>query len=184
LWLVRIRSGDESAFAALFRAYYAPLCTYAAAYVGGIDSAEEIVQEVLLAVWDLRRRLRLTTSLRQYLYGAVRNRAVSHTRRAGSDRRLRDALSWDHAIHAAGSDPARDAEDRMRAAEIDTAIRETLAGLSPRRRAVSELRWRYGLPYSDIARRLGMAVKTVEIHLNSAVKVLRRRLTRPADTDI
>src|SRR5580704_13802237 len=49
-----LREGDEDAYEALFREYYQQLCQFAYRYVRSPEASEEVVQEVLGALW-LRR---------------------------------------------------------------------------------------------------------------------------------
>jgi RNA polymerase sigma-70 factor (ECF subfamily) len=81
-WLERIRAGDPGAFEALFREHYHGLCLFAARLVASDAVAEELVQDVLLRVWQQRERWTVTGSVAAYLYGAVRNQALGHLRRA------------------------------------------------------------------------------------------------------
>src|SRR5436190_24323012 len=53
-WLERIRTGDEQAFEALFRAYVEPLCAFAYSYVESEPAAQEIVQDLFARLWERR----------------------------------------------------------------------------------------------------------------------------------
>src|SRR5438046_8289010 len=79
-WVARIRSGDGTAFEALFHAYHAPLCAFAYRPVGVRDLAEEIVQEVFLYISERRETWDVRTSVESYLFTAVRNAAMSYLR--------------------------------------------------------------------------------------------------------
>ena len=73
--LKRVRKGDKKAFDELFCMYYAPLCVHACRFVEDTD-AENIVQDLMLYIWENRRRLEISISLRSYLFTSVRNRAL------------------------------------------------------------------------------------------------------------
>lgn len=53
-WLERIRQGDQAAFESLFRAFAPGLCAFTTRYVDSPQVAEEIVQDLFLAVWQKR----------------------------------------------------------------------------------------------------------------------------------
>ncbi|MEP6494882.1 MAG: sigma-70 family RNA polymerase sigma factor [bacterium] len=72
--------GDDVAFESLFRAHYAELCRFAYQYVRSSEAAEDLVQDVFAGLWAARETVTVTTSVRAYLYAAVRNRAIN-TRR-------------------------------------------------------------------------------------------------------
>src|SRR5260221_11362797 len=66
-------------FESLVRAHYPRLCNFATRYVDSRETAEDIVQEVFLAVWRRNTRFDYADPL-PYLYRAVMNRAVMHLR--------------------------------------------------------------------------------------------------------
>ena len=61
---------------AIFREHYASLVRCADAMVRRRDVAEEVVQEVMLALWQKRDTSIVEDSLRSYLFRATRNRAL------------------------------------------------------------------------------------------------------------
>jgi RNA polymerase sigma-70 factor, ECF subfamily len=175
--LERLGAGDEAAFDTIVRAHSAALVTYAAIITGSHESAEEVVQDVLFEVWRRRDRLIITSSLRLYLYAAVRNRAINASQRARRRRRLQDTAERE-AVTQGDVERPIEAEFRVREAEIDAAVRRAIDLLPSRCRVAYAYRWYHGLTYAEIADRLGVAVKTVEGQITAALKVLRKRLAR------
>ena len=53
LLLSQLQQGDKKAFNTLFRRYYPILCAYAHRFVD-LEDAEEIVQDVMLWLWENR----------------------------------------------------------------------------------------------------------------------------------
>jgi RNA polymerase sigma-70 factor (ECF subfamily) len=76
------RKGKQDAFASLYDEHHLPLFRFAWRLTGSTADAEDIVQECFLALlradcaFDSRR-----TSLRTYLFGAVRNQVAKRLRR-------------------------------------------------------------------------------------------------------
>ena len=64
----RLRSGDDQAFAAVFREHYASLVASAERLVGDRAAAEDTAQEVMLELWRRREALPEDMSLRAYLH--------------------------------------------------------------------------------------------------------------------
>lgn len=82
LWL-RIAEGGGgkiAAFQELFDRYYAPLCRFAEFWIRDSTSAEEVVLDVYTHIWQHAAKLRVTGSVRAYLFRAVRNRSLNHIR--------------------------------------------------------------------------------------------------------
>lgn len=168
--LAALRAGDEAAFDAIFRAYYALLVPVVEGVLHERAIAEEIVQDVMLELWRRRATLSVSDSLKAYLYQAARNRAFNHIRHRKVEER--GFVHLDQATTAPASAHA-DLVER----EIDGAVRAAVAGLPPRCREVFELSRVHGLKYAEIARVLDISVKTVEAQMGKALRVLRGRLT-------
>ncbi len=169
----RLRGGDDAAFEALFRAHAARLADLAFSYVQRDDVAEEIVHATFCWLWDHRFTLEAVREVRGYLYAAVRNRA----RNALRDERAREAflsrLTADGA-RIVGVPPAPDAETTL--PELEAAIARAVAALPERCREVFTLVRQHGVSHAEAAGVLGIAPKTVEIHMGRALKLLRARL--------
>ncbi|MGH7718767.1 MAG: sigma factor, partial [Gemmatimonadaceae bacterium] len=75
-----IRQDDTRAFESLFRAHHGRLCAFAYRYVLDRDAAEDVVEDVFLALWSQRERWEKAENAEAYLYAAVRNRAFNHVK--------------------------------------------------------------------------------------------------------
>ena len=62
---ILLQQGDRNAYKQLFIKYYSPLCEYASQYISDDDS-EELVQELMLFLWETRENLVIETSLKTY----------------------------------------------------------------------------------------------------------------------
>ena len=76
--LKSIKQDDKTAFEAVFRSHYSDLCKFCVKYVRDEIIAEEIVQEVFINIWDRRSVLKINTSVKAYLFTAVRNRSFNY----------------------------------------------------------------------------------------------------------
>jgi RNA polymerase sigma-70 factor, ECF subfamily len=167
--LDRLRQGDEAAFDAIFRTWYAPLVRLAHGLLSSRAVAEEIVQDVMLELWRRREALAPDSSVQAYLYQSTRNRALNHLRHEKVERRSEPQVTGPSAAGAPA--PAQLVAD-----EIAVALREAVAALPDRTREVFELSRMHGLRYSEIALTLGISVKTVEAQMGRALRTLRERL--------
>ena len=167
--LARLRAGETSAFDAIFRANYGLLVRVAEAMLRERATAEEIAQDVMLELWRRRDGLDVTESVRGYLLQATRNRALNHLRHLAIERRTEPQL-----IEGAAKSPSTDAGARE--AEIEVALQSAIGELPDRCRQIFELSRFEGLKYAEIASRLGISVKTIEVQMGKALRILRVRL--------
>ncbi len=167
-----IRTGDEGAFQQVVEAHYAALCGFANTYTRSDDLAEEVVQDVLLAVWERRTQLQISGSLKSYLYGAVRNKALNVIRRVKVETQITSQLTTDE--WPIGLGRAKGSElDRMVTAEVWEAVRNAIEDMPEKRRAVFLLRWDHGMSYAEIASTMETSVSAVERQLSRALQGLR-----------
>lgn len=170
-WIERIRSGDATAFEALFRAYYRRLAGFCYRYVRSRELAEDVVHDVLVRFWDQRQQLELR-DLRSYLFTAVRNEALNRLRNALVERRWRDRILAERRVEPAGGG-ANEAETRVEHTELAAALNRELAALPERCRLALTLRWQQQMSYAEIAEAMGISVKSVEVYLRRAMIALR-----------
>lgn len=164
----RVCASDEAAFEQIFRAYYTRLVSFACTNVGSQALAEEMVQEVFLQIWMRREQWVVERSLAAYLFRSVRNRILNARRTL----RLETAYATD-ATHNTEVEVSTSSDGELREAEIGAALAHAIALLPARPRQVFLLSRRQGLSYGEIADVLGIALKTVEMHMGRALAQLR-----------
>lgn len=169
----RIGAGDVDAFEALHRRYASPMIRFAYSQLRSAEGAEDVVQEVFLALWRHRERWVLSGTVQAYLFGALRNRIVSHRRkqlaRGGRLQRV-----GEEAVVALPS--ASRADDRVVEAELVQAIERAIDGLTPRCREAFLLVRQQHLSYAEAAEVMGVSVKAVEMSMVRALAALRKQL--------
>ncbi|UCC73720.1 MAG: RNA polymerase sigma-70 factor [Gemmatimonadota bacterium] len=165
-----VRVGDRDAFETFFHATYDLVCAVIASRVPDSSVVEELAQDVYLRIWRRHDRLRADGSLEGYAVRAARNTALNYLKRAGRERQwLRR-----QARRPAPSLPAADEPLILR--ELSCAVRDAMAELPTGCRTVFQLSRDGGLTYREIARTLGISVKTVEHQMGRALRLLRERL--------
>jgi RNA polymerase sigma-70 factor (family 1) len=163
-------SNAEGRFDALVRAHYSRLCNFAARFLQSDEVVEDIVQDVFLAIWKKHTEFDFDDPL-PYLYQAVRNRVVMHARQ----RRVRD--EWQQREQASIELPMRgDAADTVETTELTRELSAAINALPEGCRLVFTMSREQDLTYPEIARALGISVKTVEGQMSRALRSLRLRL--------
>ncbi|WP_353125240.1 RNA polymerase sigma-70 factor [Parapedobacter pyrenivorans] len=165
----KIRNGDFAAFETLFITYYAALCEYASQFVSE-DDAEELVQELMIYLWESRNQLVVATSLKSYLFVAVKNRAYNALRkqkyREKAHSRLADYLD----------DQYIDDPDLYTMGKLAAQIAEAINTLPESYRETFQLSRFEGMTNAQVASALNVSVKTIEYRITRSLKILRAKL--------
>jgi RNA polymerase sigma-70 factor (ECF subfamily) len=141
--------------------------------VGDRSAAEDVSQEAFLSLWRSGARYdRARGSVRTWLLGIVRNRAIDVLRR---DLVQAPALSFDEEMpHTRPSGEPTDAEALRR--EAARQVRGALSVLPKDQMRVIELAYFGGLTHSEIADMLGMPLGTVKGRMRLAMEKIRGQL--------
>lgn len=158
-----VAAGDEQALARLYDRY-APLAySIALRICGEAATAEEVVADAFLRVWQAAPRFREGSDIGPWLSTIVRNRAFDELRRAG--RMIERTTNGEPATEEPIDVPLR----------LDVAA--ALGTLNARQRRVLELAYFDGLTQRQIAERTGMPIGTVKSLTWRALETLRRRMS-------
>jgi RNA polymerase sigma-70 factor (ECF subfamily) len=168
--LTSLERGNESAIEMLFKTYYQPLCQYAYSFLRDKDEAEEVVQSAFINIWDRRERLSIESSVKSYLYRAVRNSCLNVIKH--------QKVKKEHEAHekAMGEPVYEGATQGVVASELERRISGAMKELPEQCRLVFQLSRFEELKYSEIADQLNISVKTVENHMGKALRIMREQL--------
>ena len=179
-------AGDEAAFLTIYQRHQRSVYRFALLMTGDANSAEEVTQEVFLAIIrEPRRYDQARGSLSAYLYGVARNQVSRLLKRERSYVQL--AEETDHETtptsFVAKDDPLGDCSRN----EVIKLVREAVLSLPARYREVIVLCDFEELSCADAAAALDCPVGTVNSRLHRGhallLKKLRRRSLDPTTTD-
>ena len=159
--LEALRAGrSAAAFDALVAAYRRRVFGIAYAIVGSRASAEDVAQEVFVALWRSLGRYDGRAKLSTWIYAIARNAAISWLRRE----RPADSLSDAEVLAAAEAATAVDDEPPP----DDAALWRAVEALPQAQRQVVVLYYQDERPVEEVAAMLGMPANTVKTHLHRA----------------
>lgn len=162
-----LQQDDDDAFTAIYLRYWDRLTVVAMNRLGNLEEAREVVQEVFCNLWRRREQLEINHSLNTYLAAAVKYEVFKRFAVKSRQRRLREQAldSWQEA--------AEDTLDKLQANELQTELFTLVKALPEKCRIVFQLSRDKGYTQKQIASELGIAEKTVEAHLSTALRKLR-----------
>lgn len=162
-----IQKGDESAFNIFFTKYYPMLCAYAERYVDA-GEAEEIVQSVMVWLWENRETQTFEISVVGYLSRMVKNKCLTLIYR---DERKRNAKKIFYEQHQ-----LIDNTDFYVLEELMKNIDHAIDELPDNYKEAFKLNRFKNMTYKGIARKLDISSKTVDYRIQQALRILRIKL--------
>lgn len=160
----RIAHGDEEAFGEVFDHYFDRVIQFMYGFTHDRNIAEDLTQELFIKLWCHRELLPDIQSLNAYIYRVARNIAINALRTQGRNVSLAKVIDLKEPFLP---------DDLYYALEKQLLIDLTVRQLPERPRSIFRMSRIEGVSNEEIARRLKITVKTVENHLNIALKKIR-----------
>ena len=166
----RIHSGDPSALELVLERYWSPLVSYADRLLSDRDAAEDVVQETMLRLWNLRTEWTPSQQLQGFLYRIARNLALNE--------KSKKEVRRDWVRRSDGETRPRPPTplELTERAELREVLDEAVEALPARRREVFILARYHGHSYRQIAEIMDISPQTVANQMSAALDELRDRL--------
>src|SRR5215510_13798252 len=178
----RVQAGDATTFDALFRQYCGEVFHRATRLLGNAAEAEEVVQDVFLAVYEKAQTFRGEAAFTTWLFRLTTNAALSRLRR----RKRRKEVAMEeyrpqfrpdgHRLVRPVVDWSANLEERLADAQLLQLLRQAIELLQPLDRAVLVLSDFEDLSNKEIGETLGLTVPAVKARLHRARLCLRGQL--------
>lgn len=154
--LKKLKSGDETSFRNIYLKYHKRLFRLAFKYLRSKSLAEDAVHEVFVSLWNDRRKLRVSGSLRGFLFTAVKNHVLNVIDK--DRRRLKK-----HVKHSYEKKISRlEAANVIELSEYRELYKSAVEQLPEKRREVFELRTKEGLTNREVADHMEISIHTVK----------------------
>jgi len=155
----------------VFHYYYSGLCAYAEKILNDPNASEDIVQDLFFTLWIKHNQIQISSSLKNYLFSAVRNRSLDYLKKEKRKIHNGDATVDLH-NHSENLSTFWFAES-----EMEKLVEKSLNKLPPRCREIFTLSRFEGHNNQEIAEQLNISKRTVELQISNALKVLRKDLS-------
>ncbi len=163
-----LKSGDILVFNRIFEIYSSKLYLFAKAYLGSAEDSEELVQEVFTILWEKRAQLKAGFSFKSYIFTIAFNIIKKHFKQKARFKKF----AQEELLHEATSEQQQEIDYHS----LKSAILRLAETLPEKRREVFMKSRFDGLSNKEIAEELGLTKKTVENHLNLALKEIKSKM--------
>lgn len=165
---ISFQQGDKKAFDLFFMKYYRVLCSYANQFVD-YDTGEEIVQELMVWLWENKDTVVFESSPLSYLFKAVKNHCLKQIHKNDVRNQILTLLYGQ-------SETLFDDPDFYVVEELSAKIESAIKSLPDTYRQAFEMNRFQDLTYQEIASRLDISPKTVDYRIQQSLKLLRIQL--------
>ena len=163
---VKICNGNSDAFDSLFRKYYSVLCRFSLIYLKNSSDAEEVVQAMFVKLWESKKKIKITGSVKSYLFSSVKNTTLNFLKKGKVKR--------EHEINFGLENKVNDTEkESLNKIKFKHIYNKGVEELPDKCRYFYLLSRNEGLTYGEIAETENVSKKTVENQMGIALKRLR-----------
>ena len=158
----------ERDFEKLFKELFVSITIYSRKIVQDTDTAKDLAHRCFIKVWEKRESLPDNSNLKALLYRIAHNLSINY---------IRDQKKYttDEALPLFESENSQADKDIV-ASELEAAIIDTINHMPEKSREVFILSRYQKLTNPKISEKLGISIKTVEAHITSALKLLRKKI--------
>jgi RNA polymerase sigma-70 factor, ECF subfamily len=178
--MLRVKTGDESAFSYLVQKYRRPLVGFMYRLCHNPATAEELAQEVFLRVYRSRTSYEASAKFSTWLYRIATNLAVNHARDTRHER-PENTVRLDEPDQETGTTPdladeSLSAEENLLKRERLAAIRSKVSALPERQRLAVMMHKYQQMDYRQIAAVMKLSESATKSLLFRAYETLREQL--------
>jgi RNA polymerase sigma-70 factor (ECF subfamily) len=159
--------GEHSAFRFLFMKYFPKMKYFISHFVKSDAVAEELSQDIFMKIWENREKLSQIQSFNSYIYRMSKNISLNY---------LEHKYVEDTYMENCQSETEASIESELYAREIELLEQLAINQMPSQRKTVYVMSRKKGMKNQEIAAALGISKKTVENHLNLALKEIRKVL--------
>lgn len=171
--MARSQGGDPTAYKALLTAVAGILTGFLTRRMNGAADAEDVVQDVLIAIHAARHTFRPGRRFGPWMYAIARHRLADYWRR--HLKRWRREVSDEHLTERPETPPLRDS--------LREKVAAALGALSGRQREIVSLLKLEGRSLEEVAVRTGLSVSAVKVTAHRAYGKMRKWFEENDDVD-
>ncbi len=168
--IIRLKNGEIDALKSLHEKFSTALYRTCRRYYLSHEDAEEVVQDVMLLVWEKRHELRTDLSFTAY---------ISTIARHATFKKVRKKIIYytiDNYLQDERTATPVNAEDEIIGVETEKIIETLIADLPAKKQKVYIMSRVEGLSHEEIAEKIGLSKRTVESHIYQTNLLIKQKL--------
>lgn len=162
-----LKKGQMSAYKQIFVRYFDLICRFLDTIVSNRQISEDLAQNVFMKIWQRRASLDEHLSIKNYLYVLAKNAGIDYLR---TNHLIELKEDYEH-IEDEGSTEIFQYYDTL------NHVKQIIDKMPAQRKKIFLMSRNENMSNKDIAYYLGLSVRTVEKHLELAIKDIRRNIS-------
>jgi RNA polymerase sigma-70 factor (ECF subfamily) len=170
LLVAEIKENNKEAFKSLYDRYSRKIYYFSLRYLGSKEETEELLQSIFMNIWQHRRSLDSTLSVKDYIFRSAVNYITNYLKKKAVRTRFNESE-----IHK-GEIQSNQTYEQVLLHDLESLINSIVETLPSQQQKIFRLSRYEGLTHKEIASKLGLSVRTVENQMYRVLKVLRKIL--------
>jgi RNA polymerase sigma-70 factor, ECF subfamily len=170
LLISEIRNGSIEAFESLYNLYKKKLYYFSYKYLKDHSDTEELVQSVFLSLWEHRKSIDDSQSIKNYIYRSAVNNIYNQFKKRSVHNKYVD-YQLQRADHE--NNPTI---DHIYYQDLKKSINAILEELPPQQKNIFYLSRVENLSHQKIADKLNLSVRTIENQIYRVIKRIKKEL--------
>lgn len=166
--VILLTRDDEDAFRELYLRYKMKLWYYCFSLLKSEEDVDDIVQEVFIRLWELRRFIDPGLSVSSLMYTMVRNRVLNYFRDMDVKLQAKKVLFQKQSV----TENSIDAEVAF--SEYQQIVEEAIEQLPSQRKKIFRMSRMKHMTHKEIAAQLGISVNTVQEHISESLRFIKK----------
>ena len=167
--IIQLKKGNAAAYTYLVELHYKELCDYAVNLARDDFRSEDIVQNVILRMWQQRKKLNASISIKNYLFKSVYNEFIDQYRKDL-------ATSILERKYIEGLDTIVELQVENKTKRLINLVYKEIEQLPHKCKETFLLSKQNGLTYTEIAKFQNVSINTVEKQMVKAFSILRKKI--------
>ncbi len=173
----QLQKGDEKAFEKIFKTYYISLVNYAIGLVSDIETAKDLTEDIFYFIWDNRKIIHISQSLRGYLYKITHNKCLDYLKRQQvKQKHIKEVIiskkqeEQENILFASFYQPDYFSE------ELELKLKTAIDSLPKQAKIIFIMKRLKGMSYKEISKELNISENTIRKQMSRSLQKIMTAL--------